>query len=309
MLVDRGDARRARASNGSGATGLRDVTRRRAGGRVAGAPGCTVPRRRHAPAGRRSGRPRARPVGASGVAAVVATGATVDGVVAGSCRRPPTVFVAGDRGAGSGPGRDAGVVAHRGDDDRGLAVTPCGLPRRRVAGRGRRPAPRARAARRRQPRRQRRHGRRSTSSGGRVPSPQPRGAASRSRPRRGPSSRSRPWLPDEPAPAVHVTATGGVVSAVLSDQWIDGATPRGTDDSVPSAPPARSQVLAGLDIDGDASLRLRQPRPLGRGPRPGRGAHRHGPRASRPRCAPCGCPPERPSTSPSTCLRRPTVCG
>lgn len=56
--------------------------------------------------------------------------------------------------------------------------------------------------------------------------------------------------PDEPGPAVHVIATGGVVSAVLHDAWIDGATGRGLDDATPSAPPSTDLVVAGLDIAG-----------------------------------------------------------
>ena len=59
--------------------------------------------------------------------------------------------------------------------------------------------------------------------------------------------------PDEASPAVHVIATGGVVSAVLSDQWIDGATARGIDDSTPAAAPATTQVVAGLDVAATTS--------------------------------------------------------
>ncbi len=69
--------------------------------------------------------------------------------------------------------------------------------------------------------------------------------------------------PGEPAPAVHVIATGGVVSAVLSDQWIDGATARGVDDSVPAAAPATTQVVAGLDVAGATSVRLVNPTTVG----------------------------------------------
>jgi len=69
--------------------------------------------------------------------------------------------------------------------------------------------------------------------------------------------------PDEASPAVHVIATGGVVSAVLSDQWIDGATARGIDDSTPAAAPATTQVVAGLDVAATTSLRLVNPSTVG----------------------------------------------
>jgi hypothetical protein len=63
----------------------------------------------------------------------------------------------------------------------------------------------------------------------------------------------------EPSPVVHVTAQGGEVAAVLSDTWLDGVVPRGGDDAVPVAEPAREQVIAGLPIAGRATLRVAVP--------------------------------------------------
>ena len=63
----------------------------------------------------------------------------------------------------------------------------------------------------------------------------------------------------EPSPVVHVSTQGGEVAAVLSDTWLDGVIPRGGDDAMPVAPPAREQVIAGVAIDGPATLRLAVP--------------------------------------------------
>jgi hypothetical protein len=69
--------------------------------------------------------------------------------------------------------------------------------------------------------------------------------------------------PDELRPAVHVIATGGVVSAVLSDAWIDGATARGADDATAAAAPSRDLVVAGVEAapagQGELVLRLVNP--------------------------------------------------
>ncbi|MDN5765328.1 MAG: DUF5719 family protein [Humibacillus sp.] len=65
--------------------------------------------------------------------------------------------------------------------------------------------------------------------------------------------------PEEPSPSVHVVATGGVISAVLDDAWIDGATARGNDDATRSAAPSTDQVVAGLDVSGAAMVRLVNP--------------------------------------------------
>jgi hypothetical protein len=63
----------------------------------------------------------------------------------------------------------------------------------------------------------------------------------------------------EPAPVVHVTVRGGKVAAVLSDTWLDGVVPRGGDDAVPTAAPAREQVIAGVPVNGRARLRVAVP--------------------------------------------------
>lgn len=65
--------------------------------------------------------------------------------------------------------------------------------------------------------------------------------------------------PDVARPVVHVVATGGQVSGVLSDAWIDGATGRGIDDAAPSTPPGRDLVVPGIDKSGAASLRIGNP--------------------------------------------------
>ncbi|WP_374970147.1 DUF5719 family protein [Terrabacter sp. BE26] len=65
--------------------------------------------------------------------------------------------------------------------------------------------------------------------------------------------------PDEPSPVVHVTATGGVVSAVLDEQWIDGATARGIDDSTRAAAPGTDLVVPGVETGGTVRLRLGNP--------------------------------------------------
>ncbi|ADU49023.1 DUF5719 family protein [Intrasporangium calvum] len=69
--------------------------------------------------------------------------------------------------------------------------------------------------------------------------------------------------PDELRPAVHVVASGGVVSAVLNDAWIDGATARGVEDATAAAPPARDLVVPAVEAaaagQGDAVLRIVNP--------------------------------------------------
>ena len=63
----------------------------------------------------------------------------------------------------------------------------------------------------------------------------------------------------EPSPVVQVNTQGGEVAAVLSDTWLDGVIPRGGDDAVPVAAPAREQVIAGVAVEGIASLRVAVP--------------------------------------------------
>ena len=169
-------------------------------------------------------------------------------------------MVAASATSGLAPGLAATQVwERRGDDDRGLAVTPCGLPSSDVwlVGGGGGPSriervivgnPGANAV--------------SVSfevfgATGPVASAQNRSVSI------APRSRAVVSLdalaPEEPSPSVHVVATGGVVSAVLDDAWIDGATARGVDDATASAPPSNDQVIAGLDVSGAAMVRLVNP--------------------------------------------------
>lgn len=63
----------------------------------------------------------------------------------------------------------------------------------------------------------------------------------------------------ERSPVVQVSAQGGEVAAVLNDTWLDGVVPRGGDDAGPVAAPAREQVIAGVAIQGRATLRVAVP--------------------------------------------------
>lgn len=63
----------------------------------------------------------------------------------------------------------------------------------------------------------------------------------------------------EAAPVVHVVATGGVLTAVLSDSWIDGAIGRGADDAVPAADPSQEQVIPAVFVAGPTRLRIAVP--------------------------------------------------
>ncbi len=65
----------------------------------------------------------------------------------------------------------------------------------------------------------------------------------------------------EATPAVHLTATGGSITAVLEDSWIEGATGRGRDDASPSVAPALEQVIPVPSLTGPARLRLVVPGP------------------------------------------------
>ena len=198
--------------------------------------------------------------GASG--AVMATGATIDGLVAAPVTSTAPVLA---RATGAlAPGLLATQVwRHTGDDDRGLVVTPCGLPAADawLVGGGAGPSrterlvvsnPGANAV---------------TVAfdvfGRRGPIASAEGRSLSIPPRERVVVSLDALAPDEASPAVHVIATGGVVSAVLSDQWIDGATPRGIDDSTPAAAPATTQVVAGLDVAATTSLRLVNPSTVG----------------------------------------------
>ena len=65
--------------------------------------------------------------------------------------------------------------------------------------------------------------------------------------------------PDEASPVVHVVATGGVVSAVLDEQSIVGATGRGIEDSTRAASPGTDLVVPGIDTTGRIWLRVANP--------------------------------------------------
>ncbi len=65
----------------------------------------------------------------------------------------------------------------------------------------------------------------------------------------------------ETTPAVHVTASGGVLTAVLADSWIDGAVGRGADDAIRAADPSTEQVVPATFVDGPARLRIVAPGP------------------------------------------------
>ena len=80
--------------------------------------------------------------------------------------------------------------------------------------------------------------------------------------------------PGEVSPAVHVIATGGVVSAVLDDAWIEGATGRGIDDATRSASPGTDLIVPGVDVNGVTGLRLVNPGSA-EAARPGAGPHGH----------------------------------
>jgi hypothetical protein len=65
----------------------------------------------------------------------------------------------------------------------------------------------------------------------------------------------------EKTPVVHVEATGGLVTAVLEDSWIEGAVGRGAGDAVPSADPSTEQVVPAAFLGGPARLRVAVPGP------------------------------------------------
>jgi hypothetical protein len=171
----------------------------------------------------------------------------------------PEVVIA-EAEAALAPGLAATQVwRHTGDDDRGLALTPCQLPSSDawLVGGGAGPSrtervivsnPGANAV--------------SVSvevlgRSGRVAGTADRSVAIP------PLSRQVISLdaiaPDETSPVVHVVATGGVVSAVLDDQWIVGATARGIDDSVRAASPGTDLVVPGVDNTSRVWLRLANP--------------------------------------------------
>ena len=62
----------------------------------------------------------------------------------------------------------------------------------------------------------------------------------------------------EVSPVVHVVASGGVISAVLSDTWLDHTTPAGSDDAVGTTPGRRLVIpgVLGSAAPGSATLRV-----------------------------------------------------
>ena len=64
---------------------------------------------------------------------------------------------------------------------------------------------------------------------------------------------------DVASPALHVVAEGGTVSAAVNDSWLDGTRPAGSDDTVPTAPPSRDQVIPAVQVAGPAVLRVAVP--------------------------------------------------
>ncbi|MEI2766001.1 MAG: DUF5719 family protein [Dermatophilaceae bacterium] len=60
----------------------------------------------------------------------------------------------------------------------------------------------------------------------------------------------------EKAPVVHVSATGGVMTALVEDSWIEAAVGRGRDDAGPADAPALEQIVPGAFVDGPARLRV-----------------------------------------------------
>ncbi len=63
----------------------------------------------------------------------------------------------------------------------------------------------------------------------------------------------------ERAPVVHVRVSGGTVTAVLEDSWIEGAVGRGRDDAGTAQAPATEQVVPAAYVDGPARLRILVP--------------------------------------------------
>jgi hypothetical protein len=58
------------------------------------------------------------------------------------------------------------------------------------------------------------------------------------------------------SPVVHVTTTAGALAATLSDAWLSGTSPRGVDDAVPAAAPAREALVPALLGGGPSSVRI-----------------------------------------------------
>lgn len=63
----------------------------------------------------------------------------------------------------------------------------------------------------------------------------------------------------ETTPVVHVVASGGALTGVLEDSWIDGAVGRGADDAMPAADPGTSLVVPAVSLNGPGLLRIANP--------------------------------------------------
>jgi len=65
--------------------------------------------------------------------------------------------------------------------------------------------------------------------------------------------------PSVTSPVVHVTTTGGAVTATLHDARLHGTTAWGTDDVSAGAPPSRSVLVPGVAVSGAAFVRIAVP--------------------------------------------------
>lgn len=188
----------------------------------------------------------------------LASGTLPDAVVTARAQGPEAVLASAT--GGLAPGLVATQTWLRsGDDDRGLAVTPCTAAAADLwlIGGGAGPSRTERLVLANPGANAVTVGFEVFGARGRVSSAEGRTVAIPPRSRTAISLDA--IAPDEPAPAVHVVATGGVVAGVLDDAWIEGATGRGLDDATSAAPPATTLVLAGLHMDGAAFLRIANP--------------------------------------------------
>jgi hypothetical protein len=213
-------------------------------------------------------------VGSSGAEGVVALTASPSGTSLGSASDrgraftaslPETATLDAVSVRATGPLAPGLVAAQTwlrvGDDDRGLALTPCTLPGSDLwlVGGGAGPSrterlvlvnPGANAV-----------SVRVDVLGAKGPASGPDGRSVSIAPRSRAVLSVDALAPNEPTPVVHAVASGGVVAGVLVDSWIDGATGRGTDDATRSASPATDLIVPGVDVEGEAVLRLANPGP------------------------------------------------
>ena len=64
---------------------------------------------------------------------------------------------------------------------------------------------------------------------------------------------------DEKSPAIRVRANGGSVRAVMSDIWLDGSVPAGSETVVPTAEPSTRQVIPAALLTSTGSIRIAVP--------------------------------------------------